>query len=260
MDIKFLDSEDIQAKMQLGLPISIQSNFGIESCKVYPFKYDEIVSLGINKYSNSYVNMFCLKTSEIIKLQETDKNNEFVKMRILSLYDFWIKQSKFNKGYQEHFKLILKLFLKKTVEFQEDLGIFYIEEFIEGKIITEALFNTIGAIIKRQNYIFEKEDIRARSKKLAEMKQKIADMKKKYNLDKDKGISLPTIISSVCSKHPSINLLNIGGLSLYGIYDQYVRLNLIDRYEIGMNALLQGASKEDVDLQHWTSDIKDIKK
>lgn len=92
-----------------------------------------------------------------------------------------------------------------------------------------------------------------KAKQIAErMKQ---GREKREKISKDEGITLDNIISSVASKHPSYNLFNIWDLTVYQLYDQYKRLNMIDQYHVHTSAMVQGA--EIKDLKHWSSSNKE---
>jgi len=100
---------------------------------------------------------------------------------------------------------------------------------------------------KKETYADEK------AKQIAERMKKAREKREKNN--NDESITLDNIISSVASKHPSYNLFNIWDLTVYQLYDQYKRLNMIDQYHVHISAMIQGA--EIKDLKHWSSSNKE---
>lgn len=66
--------------------------------------------------------------------------------------------------------------------------------------------------------------------------------------------TLPNIISAVCAKHSSLNLLNIWDLTILQLYDQFRRLNVIT-YE-SVEGLRWAAWGEDsIELSAWFKDL-----
>lgn len=98
------------------------------------------------------------------------------------------------------------------------------------------------------------EETRALMEHMEKMRKKVEEKKKKQGNQDDEGdIDVADIISAVSSKSNSINKLNIWDLTIYQLYDEYSRLELIDNYEFSVKAMMAGASK--VDLKHWSSRI-----
>ena len=86
---------------------------------------------------------------------------------------------------------------------------------------------------------------------------KFEEIRKKYGKsEKDNETNITDVISAVSSKHPSINLSNIGELTIYQIMDCFKRLNKIENYTLSFEALIHGASKDDVKLEHWSEKLK----
>jgi len=76
------------------------------------------------------------------------------------------------------------------------------------------------------------------------MRKKIEGKKKKQQSDDGDGeIDISDIISAVSSKSHSINKLNVWQLTLYQLYDEYARLELIDNYDFSIRAMMAGAEK-----------------
>ena len=125
-------------------------------------------------------------------------------------------------------------------------------------------FDDIVKIVKFQNYLSKeyeasKEEQYAdeETRKLMEdmeRHRKRVEAKKKAQQEEDGGnIDIADIISAISSKSNSINKLSIWRYTLFQLYDEYSRLELIDNYNFSIKAMMAGAEK--VDLKHWSSKL-----
>jgi hypothetical protein len=132
-------------------------------------------------------------------------------------------------------------------------------------VIHRENFDELVRVVKYQNFMdaVKKEDFNPaneKARKLAEQMERNrerVEAKKKIQQQNEKGedgeIDISDIISAVSSKSHSINKLNIWELTLYQLYDEYSRLELIDNYDFSVKAMMAGA--KEVDLKHWSSRI-----
>jgi hypothetical protein len=130
---------------------------------------------------------------------------------------------------------------------------------IEGNINSQN-FNDFTHIVKIQNCVSDKK-VRNPPKNEAQRQyyKQLKDAKEKYKkFYEGNDIDMNDIISAICSKHPSINSLNVGDLTMYQLIDTYKRLSLIDEYDNTMNAMVHGASGENTELKHWISKTKNV--
>lgn len=134
----------------------------------------------------------------------------------------------------------------------------------EITVVTRYNLDEIIEVIKLQNYLEkpkeedgeEKYADEATRKLMEEMerhRKKVEAKKKAQQEYEGNDIDISDIISAVSSKSNSINKLNIWQFTLYQIYDEYSRLELIDNYDFSIQAMMNGAEK--VDLKHWSSRI-----
>lgn len=132
------------------------------------------------------------------------------------------------------------------------------------KLVTRDNFDDLVEAIKIQNYIskpLEKsrddnpadEETRKLLEQMKKNEEKVKKAKKRqqYGDDEDEDIDISDIISAVTAKSNSINKFNIWKLTLYQLYDEYARLELIDNYDFSIKAMMAGAEK--IDLKHWSS-------
>lgn len=127
-------------------------------------------------------------------------------------------------------------------------------------------FSKLQNIIKIINKIEDEEEPEIITDNL-EMKKKFQEARRKLRLAKEKErllkaqknegikISIPEIISSVCILGTGYTLTNIWDLTIYQLYDQWRRCQMKEDYGIGIDMLLAGASKKDVNLQYWMKEI-----
>jgi hypothetical protein len=137
-------------------------------------------------------------------------------------------------------------------------------------IIHRDNFDKIVEVVKLQNYLTspkgkaskEANPADEETKKLMEQmeknRKKVEETKKKKAIaegrdNEDESVDIADIISAVTAKSNSINKFNVWDLTLYQVYDEYARLELIDNYDFSIRAMMAGAEK--VDLKHWSSKI-----
>lgn len=93
-------------------------------------------------------------------------------------------------------------------------------------------------------------------KKVEEMKAKL---KVQINNDED-GMGAVEMISSLCARHPSINLTNVNELNYFQIVEQFHRLQMLDTFGRNANAWSAGSLSEDgikeLTEKHYTKKIK----
>jgi len=135
------------------------------------------------------------------------------------------------------------------------------------KIIHRDNFDEIVEVIKLQNYLKKPEDFQEEKEfnpvndEVAELKEQMKRMREKVEEakrlqkanSKEDEIDISEIISAVGSKSHSINKLNIWNFTIYQLYDEYARLEIIDNYEFSIKAMMAGAEK--INLKHWSSRI-----
>lgn len=135
----------------------------------------------------------------------------------------------------------------------------------EIRLIHRDNFDDIVEIVKLQNYLEKPsnkkeseenpadEETRKLMEHMKKMREKVEAKKKAQKQDDGQDIDISDIISAVSSKSNSINRLNVWDLTLYQLYDEYARLELIDNYDFSIRAMMAGAEK--VDLKHWSSKL-----
>ena len=233
------DSLEYRSKLLLGMPIEW------EGLNVYPLTIGQIMDFSIEKY-----NQF----TSIISLNRTEIMESLGILEEVSLFDFIIINfiSSDNNGIKEMILDILSMIFKDDVIFSVN-GYFLIGD--SGKKIDSDNFKSLLLILRDQNYAEERKE-KFLNKKEREYYEAVKKAREKYKKAlKVMGKSetdLLDLISAICSKHQSMNFLNIRQFTIYQLIDQFKRINMIDDYFISIDSLLAGADKKNVKLIHWS--------
>ena len=226
---------DLEFKLVLGKPILVEK-VGF----LYPLNINEIVNMGIM----TYYQLISLIVCDIEEIKKIDKNCSSTLESIIKI------SLETNEN-----KIIILNFLSTLFREQvnlNDVGFLSLGNVEEKtlRIIDSDSYEEIKRILMHQNCIKKPEK---KSKKLLKFEARLAKMRKKYGKEND--TSLIEIVSAISAKHPSINLLNVGELTIYQLYDQLTRLNMIESYNFNFEAMCNGASSDDVKTKHWSSRI-----
>jgi len=281
-DYKGLKDVDVKLILLSG------SSITVDNFEIIPYTLEEIKNMGYSQYMQG-LQLLSLTVADFIDsvkdlekraLLEVEKNK-------LKAFDFYSKLA--GEEFQNILLVALSILLRTDdIRFLDEnvlavdfvkMGIIYEDEFgliqvdsekLENtpedkiKLIHRENFDSIVEVIKLQNYLMkteEKEDdefknpANEETRLLAEQMKKNREKvkKKKQMQDEESDIDLSDIVSAVCSKSNSINKTNVWGFTLYQVYDEYARLELIDSYDFSIRAMMAGAEK--VDLKHWSSRI-----
>jgi len=212
----------------------------LNNYEIKPLTINEICEIGIENYYK-YV---YISTCKLEGIEEEE-----------DMYDVFC----FIEEFRNIFIEASSIFLKNKVIFRnkEDNYFFYIENDECCHIINKFNFMDYVNTIKYQNGVGQNDEPKPFNDTAKEMMEKLKKLRAKYATKQNEEESdIVDIISSVCSKHPSINLLNVGELTILQIIDKFKRLNMIDSYYLNFEALMHGASGEDTQLKHWSSKIK----
>jgi len=230
---EMLDTLDIKFNLLLGHAINIKSIGDI-----YPLKIKDICPIGLTKYY-TYIALLTYHSDEIA--EPIDVYNFFC--------GFELRQA---------FIEIASLFLRKPVTFDSLENSFVIEDISEDNLnnrINRDNFLVFVEVVRKQNGIERPPKLVYKNDIAKQMAEKFKELRAKYN-KKDDETTLVDIISAICAKHESINLINVMDLTIYQIMDSFKRLNLIDNYTLTYEALLHGAKSDDIKLKHWSEKIK----
>ena len=227
---------ELEFKLVLGKPLLVEK-VGF----LYPLSINEIDGIGLMTYYQ-LVSLLTCDEEEIKKSTGQD----------LKTMDYILKICLETKESRDMILSFLTILFKEEVYIHE-IGLFCLGEKDKKNVRTINLINyeEIKKIIKLQNCI---KEVEKKSEKVRKFEDRLAVMRKKYG--KENETTLVEILSAISAKHPSINLLNIGELTIFQIYNQLNRLSMIEAYQFNFDCMINGASSDDASkTKHWSSRI-----
>jgi len=283
----FTNIKDVDLKLQLlsGSPISVGN------IKIIPYKLDEIKDYGYSEYIDNLRWISASMDDFIESTKDEDRRKILEEQKdTLKTFDFYVKlggQELLNTLIKA-LKMIFRTDDVRILDYKRKviainfvkMGILYEDENKDMVVDNDSLnlcddkdltiinrdnFDDIIEVIKLHNFLakpVEKDEVANpaddETKRLIEdmeRNRKRVESKKKAQSESDGNNQgdISDIISAVSSKSNSINKLNIWDLTLYQVYDEYTRLELIDSYDFSIRAIMAGA--KDIDLTHWSSKL-----
>lgn len=279
-DYKGLKDVDVKLILLSG------SSITVDNIEIIPFTIEEIKNYGYSNYMQGLQLLSLTVEDFMSSVKDLEKRAILeVEKKNLRAFDFYAKLG------GEDFKNILLValsvllrtddirflddnvlaidFMKMGILHEDKYGMIHVdndklEDISEEniKLIHRENFDSIIEVIKLQNYLMKTEDMvddefknpaneetRLLAEQIKKNREKVKAKKKAQ--DEDVDIDISDIISAVCSKSNSINKINVWDFTLYQVYDEYARLELIDNYDFSIKAMMAGAEK--VDLKHWSS-------
>lgn len=279
-DYKGLKDVDVKLILLSG------SSITVDNIEIVPYTMEEIKNYGYSNYMRS-LQLLSLTVEDFMdSVKDLEKRMILeVEKKNLKAFDFYVKLG--GEDFQNILLVALSVLLRTddirfldenvlAIDFMK-MGVLYEDEFgmmqVNGeklesisedniKLIHRDNFDKIVEVIKMQNYLMKMDDrtddefdnpaneeTRLLAEQIKKNRERVKAKKKLQNEDVD--IDISDIISAVCSKSNSINKINVWDFTLYQVYDEYARLELIDNYDFSIKAMMAGAEK--VDLKHWSS-------
>lgn len=164
-----------------------------------------------------------------------------------------------NEEKRKQFLNFLDLFTNKKWDYYLSGKVFYVTDNPQV-ILLEDNVQFILDIFKRIYCMEEmkkesdREDI---SDSMRELLKEFEEEENKIKEKKGNFITLMSIIKAVSCKHPSINLLNIWGYTMYQLMESYHYINQIDRENRTITAVYAGTvSSKDVNIEdmYWANE------
>jgi hypothetical protein len=240
-------TSSIKMKLISGLPIEVDSIGEIK-----PLTLLEIAEKGYDKYQH-LLNFFAFTKSDFIKEEFLDKVD-------IPLFSMMLAFS--DDEFKDYIVQAIKYFMGVDVEIiLEHLMIIPKDPTLHWAISNDN-FDDLKQVIRWQNGLDEgktQEEIRYKDDRARRIQERLLNAKSKVDAQKRKegnaDLDFVDIISAIASKSFSLNKLTILNLTVYQMYDEFRRLDIIDNYHVGLSAMMQGAKIDD--LKHWTSKIQD---
>lgn len=239
-----MDGLNLKLKLLSGESIEVDEGIG----SVKPLTIREIINYGYTDYLMR-LNIITLEIEDFIP----EDDNELG----LNVFDLMIH---IGGEVTKELENALSLFFKDVVEVDPDLQLIVVGEEENTRMINRDNFDKVREVIKWQNGINkfgeddpEQEDSEA-VRKIKEKLKKGREAVDKAKREEEEGeMDLSDIISAVSTKSNSLNKLNVFDLTIFQLYDEFKRLDLIDQYNINIKSMLAGA--KDVKLKHWSSKL-----
>jgi hypothetical protein len=192
-------------------------------CTLHSLTIGEISEIGFDKYNES-IGILCITKDDIDEIFDYELDREIDPF---------------------------ELFFKEPVGICEH-GYFFIGELSENRFIESKNYNFIIDVLKQQNCVEIEKKVKPKNEAQKRFMKQRRKMREKY---KKKDDGMVHIVSSVCAKHNSYNLLNISKLTMFQLIDQYKRIHAIDDYFITINSMMHGASDGKTKLKHWSESL-----
>jgi hypothetical protein len=247
--LKQINMDDIELRLLVGLPVEIESVGYIYSPLV-----KETISIGQNTYSQ-YLSLLLVDKEKISSTSKTDDISTFDV--ILSLY---IHDRNFSVGFIK----ALEFLFRENVSFgyTDSEAFFYLGGIEDKRYITKNNIELIQAVVRVANQVKVADEEEEQYNPADEQARKIIEemLARRKNKPKPKPtMNLHSIISGLASKSSSINHLNVGDLSIYQLYDNFYRLEVIENYHYTLVGIYTGnvdSKKINFKNIHWTKIIE----
>jgi hypothetical protein len=239
-----INDNDLELKLLHGSPIEIKN-----LVTIYPLKLHEIKDIGEIQY-NKYISSILL-----------NKEN-FNIMDDISPFELIFLYCRKDEDFRNLFLESIFIFTKETLYIYDENNtcFFYFGLLEEKRFVGIKEFDEIVQIVKRQNFINDKEkeeEFNPTSEKAKELIDKLKYFRQKVKeKNQDKGLDLSDIISIAAAHSGNINIFNVWDLTVYQLYSLYIRLMMKENFGLEYAKYIQGEDPKNLKLDHWASKLK----
>jgi hypothetical protein len=252
-DIQNIDSIDLRLRLLCGDFLSTGY------LNIYPLTTREVKDEGYVNY-NRHLGVLLLTKEDLIK-------EDLPEIRELTVFDIMLFSG--NELLVDALISSLCFFLrenKEDVSFFDGSLIFGTQDLDKARKVNSGNFDSIVEIVKHQNCVVtsskskseEEEALSKMSDKARQIAEKMKKSKKEVAKAKAKNsedIDFADILSAVSTKSNTYNKHTIWDATIYQVYDEYKRLEMISGYETNILAMIQGAKIDN--LKHWSSKMEE---
>lgn len=249
-------------KLMCGLPIPIGDT------EIKPYTLKEIAEIGYTDYM-SILGMLFLDTDYFLKelRGESFFMEIYEKKHLLTPFDFYMMLAN-NGGFGESLKHSLSLVFRVSeddIHIDNENSVIFITSNEDVKLIIDKdVFARIVDVLKYQNGLkgFSKEEsdefnpadekAQALIEKMKANRSKVEKIKSEE--DEDGDLDIFDIVSAITARSNSLNKIDVLNLTIFQIYDELSRLQMVDAYENYIKASMAGA-KLDGEIPHWSNKI-----
>ncbi|GFN32599.1 hypothetical protein [Paenibacillus xylaniclasticus] len=245
-----MDMDNIELRLLIGEPVPLEGVGEIHSPLV-----KDIVRLGQSTY-NEYLS-YILVDKDKISVQEDERDTLTTFNVILSLC---IHDPHFHRIYFN----ALKFFFKEEVFLghNDKEYFFYLGDYSDCRYITKDNIEIMQAIIRIANQVKIKdekeEQYNPANEEAARIIAEMLERRKKKPKPKP-TTNLHSIISGLACKSNNISYFNVGDLTIYQLYDNFHRLEVIENYHYTLVGIYSGnVNGKEINFNkiHWTKIIE----
>lgn len=233
-------------KLLAGLPFEIH-NVG----ELKPITLKQIANIGEKQYQQ-YLNILCFDIDDLEFEKEVPKD--------ITTYDILISNCVYSVEFKNKVISALSFFFDEEVQFIDKHYIFYLGKFQEERFIYRDNFNEIKEVLAIQNSIHKrKSDYNPANSKAQEIAERLKKAKEKINKLKAKNeeeLSLSDLISAFAFYNHSVDITKVWNFTIYQFNDQFKRMQLVEKYDLDVQQILQGADPNKVKIKHFISKLE----
>lgn len=212
-------------RLLAGLPIDIE---GVGS--LHPLRIKEVAHIGEKQY-NRYLSALTINSEEVI--ENLDEAWEY------ETFDIVVAMCMQDGDFKEIVLAALRLFFcENKIEFVDEMGLFFLGDVTEQRVIHKENYEAIKNTLLLQNYIPLHVKPNFGNERAKELYVRIRRNKKMYSSSQEDGSRLFSVISSISWK--SRIGLSVWDLTIYQLFDAYYRLSVVDQYEHTMQGIYAG--------------------
>jgi hypothetical protein len=236
-------NDNNKIRLLAGLPIKLYN------VDLYPLTLRDVAIMGYEEY---YTKIYYLTA------EPKDFNlSKDIDIDSITIFDIILSNMYYSdEKHREDIINMLETVFRQKVMFAYCKSCFYIGDIKNNNIINKDNYIELKKALKLQNGIKDKkEEFKCANSKAEEIRQKI--LKGRQKLNKNIEPTFEDLVSALASKGNGLNILNIWDLTVYQFYNQLIRTQMIEDYNINIKSLLAGAKKEDVNLKYYIRPIED---
>ena len=231
--------------------------------KIYPPTVKQVIA-------NQDYSLFC----KILTISQEDVEDEFLESKqevekYPTPLEFLLGNSYNNKAYEEKSRAAFEFFLHEEVTYLYDLKMIVIgnlEEIIKKSksldelvILKEEDFfdfqNAIRVCIGKKPIEPPVEDEHPKVKEIKRKARQRERLKAKKAAKSGEGISLYTMLVSICCMGIGITPLNIGEMSYTALESIFSMYQDKEKYQLDIDSLLAGADSKKIKPKYWISNF-----
>lgn len=225
--------KDLKLKILANEPIPLDDIF------IYPISIKEISKFGYTQY-NQALKILCISRQEIKDLIGED----------ISPFEFLRVNMIFDPNIEKLLSKLLLLIFKNKVLFSDKKQAFT----IGNGLLNKNNFDKFVDVIREQNCIItedtDEKPCNEKAKLILEKRRKVRNKLKKSS-HVEENLTIYDLVNIV-SVGMNLSINEVMEYSIYQLSSQFQRLMAKENYYVNILALIHGASKNNIDLKHWT--------